>query len=587
MAKWIHSGDLDEDALINLEDLGYSPVLAQLLLARGISTTEEAEYFFNLSLSKLHNPYDLPNILKATSRIIKAIELKEKIFIWGDYDVDGITSTAVMITALKKFGADFEWHVPHRINDGYDIKPDSIKKVLTSGAKLLITVDCGILAFEAAEFAKENSLDLIITDHHTPSDDKRVPNCIAVINPKIKGSAYPFNGLAGVGIAFKVVCALANELGYSIKEIVRDTIEYVALGTVADVAPMTDENRILVHHGCKQLNKSTKPGIKALIKVCRTTNLDSTNIGFTVAPRINAIGRLSDPKIALNLLITDDDDSATIWAQELEEANLHRQKIQADAIEDALRLVDDSFEPHKDKCIVIANQSWPMGIVGLISGKLAEQFSVPALVGHIKDDGFIKGSCRSSQGIDILKCLKHPDCYNLFKEKKDGSKILGGHSFAAGFEIADSNLPLLRLELSKYINSNYPNLEFNEKIYNYDIVTNISYMNSNTLNDILKMAPFGSENYLPTFMVKNAVIDSISTISSGKHLKLSLKSSLTGFNNYDINALWWNKGDKINDYPAGSSVKALVQMDMSFNPRNSLTLFVSDMVINGKVKSHE
>lgn len=512
-------------------------------------------------MSNLHDPFLLPNIDVAIDRVIKAIRNKEKIFIWGDYDVDGITSTAVMITALKKFNANLDWKVPHRITDGYDIKRQSIDYVLSKNTDLLISVDCGVVAFDAINYANEKSLDVIITDHHTPREDGEIPKCLAVINPKIKQSVYPFHGLAGVGIAFKFVCAIAQKLQYPIKDLVNDTIDLVALGTVADVAPMIDENRILVKYGCARINKSTKPGIQNLIRVSRTKKVDSTNIGFTLGPRINAVGRLYDPDIALRLLLSDDDEEAHELAYDMESANNERQKLQKDLYEHAFQYVSENFNIEKDKCIIVAEKGWNPGLVGLIAGKLAEHFRVPALVASVKDDGIAKGSCRSAQGIDILKCLKHPKCLELFHEKQDGSKIVGGHSFAAGFEIPYKNIDQLRSNLSKVINKNYDlNLENKEIIYDYKI--SLQSISKNLIADILNFSPFGADNHLPIFLVKNVVVDEISTISDNKHIKLTLTSDSKDFYNNKVRAFWWHQGHNINKFINCKKADVLLTVDI-------------------------
>lgn len=575
--EWIEK-KVDENVIFLLEDQGFNPLIAKLLALKGIESSQEAGDFMNLSLAKLHDPFDLPYISEAIDRIIEAIKKKENIFVWGDYDVDGITSTAVVITTLKLLGAKFIFHVPHRVDDGYDIKPDSIDKMLERGAELIITVDCGIVAFEAAKYAKSKGVDLIITDHHTPHENGKIPDCLAVINPKISDS-YPFKDLAGVGIAFKFMCALAFKLGFPIKKLIKHTIEFVALGTVADVAPMTGENRILVHHGCIGLNNTKKIGVKSLLKVSRTQNIDSTNIGFTLGPRINAVGRLYDPLIALRLLITEDEDEALILSQEMEQANLERQKIQQEAIEQATEHLELNHDPKEDRCIVMASPQWPVGVVGLIAGKLSEKHSVPSLIAHVKPDKYAKGSCRSAQNINILECLKSKECYSLFKEKQDGTKILGGHAFAAGFEISIDNVDLLRKELSSYIKRKYPDLSFERKTIYYDHVIKISEINEKTVKEIIRLAPFGSENLFPIFRIKNCSVESVTTVSSGKHLKFSLFSSIKGFADKKFTAMWWNKGQDLDEYVNANKIEILGQLDASENTKWDPTVFITDVMI--------
>ena len=572
----------DPSVTDELEEIGLNPLISKVLAGRDLDNEDKIKEFFNLSLSKLHDPFALPNIKPALDRIQKAIESNEKIFVWGDYDVDGITATATVITVLKMLNANFEYHVPHRQLDGYDIKEESVNKAFKSGATLLITVDCGILAFAAAERAKTIGLDLIITDHHTPSEDGTLPDCLAVINPKINDE-YPFKGLAGVGIAFKVMVALASQMGHSVKDVVKETIEFVALGTVADVAPMIDENRILVYHGCKNLNDSKKPGVKALLRVSRATNIDSTNIGFTLGPRINAVGRLADPRSALDLLTCNNLIDEEELAHELEQNNLQRQNIQAKAFKDAVAALEAAYDPKQDQCIVMASKEWPVGVAGLIAGKLAETYNVPALVAHIKEDGYAKGSCRSAKRINILECLKSENCVKHFR-LKGNQRVVGGHAFAAGFEIPEENVDDLRLSLSQEIKKRYPDLDDENKIIQYDAVIKSYELNDKTINDIRRISPFGESNPIPVFLLKKAKIEEISQISQGKHLKFSVSLPTSGFTTNFINVLWWQHGHQYENLSDAKHIDVLFNFDFAADKKGffskTLSLFAVDVKVN-------
>ena len=330
---WVYK-KYDQQNVYDLADyLEIPKPIATILSSRGINTPKKYEKFCRSELKYLHNTDLLPDIDKVIDRLNKAIDNQEKIFVWGDYDVDGITSTAIIVTALKKMGANLEYKVPHRIEDGYDIKVHSVDEALDREAKLLFSVDCGILAFETADYAKKCGIDLIITDHHHPSDDGRIPDCVGVINPnrddpKYPGEhfkdfatedfkRYPFDYLAGCGIAFKVMLALAKSRSLDVIEYINDLIEFAALGTVADVAPMHGENKIIVSYGCTVLAASRKPGIKELLRIAGVSEVNTTSIGFQIGPRINAIGRLADSNTALNLLLADDDFIATSLASRI------------------------------------------------------------------------------------------------------------------------------------------------------------------------------------------------------------------------------------------------------------------------------
>ena len=574
--------EYDSSVVDDLEEIGLNPLVSKVLAGRGLTDESSVKEFFNLSLTKLHDPFLLPNINVALDRIIKAIEANEKIYVWGDYDVDGITATATVVTVLRKLNANFDYHVPHRQLDGYDIKEESINKAHKEGATLIITVDCGILAFAAAERAKKLNIGLIITDHHTPSDDGLLPDCLAVINPKISDE-YPFKGLAGVGIAFKVMVALAHRMNYPAKKIIKDTIEYVALGTVADIAPMIDENRILVYHGCKNLNNSEKPGISALLKVSRVANIDSTNIGFTLGPRINAVGRLADPRTALDLLICEDIIDAEILAHELEQSNLQRQILQGKAFKDAVAELELTCDPKQDQCIVIASKAWPAGVVGLIAGKLADTYNVPSLVAHIKEDGFAKGSCRSARRINILECLKSENCIKYFKEKGT-QRVVGGHAFAEEFEIPEENVNDLRKALSKEIKTRQPNLEEDNKILQYDAVIKSYELNNKTINDIRRISPFGEQNPIPIFLLRKAKVGECTQISEGKHLKFNVSLETEGFSSNYLNVLWWQHGDLYDEFAGKEYIDVLFNFDFAADKNGffsrTLSLFALDIKVS-------
>ena len=440
--------------------------VAQVMVARGIDTIEKAHKFLNLDIKLMHNPMLLPDADLAIKRINSAIDSQEKIFVWGDYDVDGITSTAIVVTALKKMGANLEYKVPHRMEDGYDIKLHSVDEAINRKAQLLISVDCGILAFETAIYAKQCGIDLIITDHHHPSDDGRIPDCIAVVNPnrddpnypgkhfnnhaKEGFKRYPFDYLAGCGIAFKLMLGLAKSRKLNVMEFVNELIEFAALGTVADVAPMFDENRVIVNYGCQTLGRSNKSGVKELLRIASVKEVTTTSIGFQIGPRINAIGRLADAGTALSLFLAEDDITASMLASTLDNANKKRQEQQEKAFAKAIEYVEQNYDLENDHIIVIGAEDWHPGLIGLIAGKIAELYHKPTLVCSFKNDGYAKGSCRSVADFNILEALKSEEAYHLFKKKNDGSAVMGGHAFAAGFELPIDNLPLMRKALNKY-----------------------------------------------------------------------------------------------------------------------------------------
>lgn len=546
--------------------------IAGVCVARGLSTVQAVEDFCLLEMKKLHNPWLLPDIVPVIDRLVEAISNKEKIFVHGDYDVDGVTATAVVVTALRRLGADINFHVPHRIYDGYDIKPSSIDRGLAAGATLFISVDCGILAFETAEYAKSKNIDLIITDHHTPNQDGSVPDCIGVVNPNRLDSTYPFPGLAGVGIAFKVMMALANKMNEDVKALSADLLEYVALGTVADVAPMIDENRSLVALGCKYLTDSKKAGVRELLRVAGVKEVDTMSIGFSLGPRINAVGRLGDSYTALELMLETSERRAKFLAEQLNSANSRRKHQQEQATLEAMELVPDNLDEHS--ILLIAAKGWHPGLVGLVAGKIAEQFGKPTLICTIKDDGTCRGSARSVEGFNIIEAIKSPECNELFTKA-------GGHPFAAGFDFPAKNLDILREQLNTFAKKKTNGKGIRGvRIIHVDSKVQPGEINETLYQSLLKLAPFGNDNPEPIFMAKNMKIIQTSTVGQdGKHLKLRLRGSKES--DPWIGAVAWRKGGEKDVFCEDAIVDVVFKLSKNeWQGRVSLSLTIEDLKLS-------
>ena len=575
------------------EDAGISLSAAKIAVGRDILTHEQLREYSTHSTKKFHSPMLLPDIEPVLKRLNKAIDNQEKIFIWGDYDVDGITSTAIVVTALRFMGANLEYKVPHRMEDGYDIKVHSVDEALKRDAKLLFSVDCGIVAFETADYAKQCGLDLIITDHHHPSDDGKLPECIGVVNPNRDDPAYPgekfasykkpgferypFDALAGCGIAFKVMVALCFQRKMSVKMLTQAVLDYVALGTVADVAPMIDENRALVALGCEILSSTDKSGLKELLRVAGVKEVSTTSIGFALGPRINAIGRLADSNTALDLLLETNETRAKFIAQQLDQANKKRQKDQEVATQEAIAMVNELYPNMEDtKIIVIGSPNWHPGLIGLVAGKIAESFNRPALVCHIKDDGYAKGSCRSVRTFNILDALKSEKAWALFKKRADGSTVCGGHAFAAGFELKSDNLRAMSDALNEYAKDS-ENIT-DEKIIDIDALLAFDDINENTYREISMLAPFGSMNPTPIFYSKRLKVVNNDTSGAGKHLKLRLGNDKS--TNWLIcNA--WRRGHESDKYPVNSYVDVAFTITMDeWMGRKGITLVAEDIKLS-------
>jgi single-stranded-DNA-specific exonuclease len=544
--EWILK-EVNKEIVDNLIDECEIPKpIARIFAGRNILNKEQADEFTQKPPKLIRNPLKLPDCAKAVERLKKAIENQEKIYVWGDYDVDGITSTAVIVTCFEMFGAKFVFKVPNRFEDGYDIKRHSVDVCIKENCSLLLSVDCGIVAFDTAEYAKEKGIDLIITDHHSANEDGRIPDCVAVVNPSRIDSEYGFAGLCGATVAFKLMWALALALKFDVNKVIQETLEYVALGTVADVAPMIDENRVLVHKGCEKLTKSTKPGIQALLKVAGAKEVDTTTIGFGLGPRMNAIGRLSDPMIAVELMIEKNPQRAEFYANQLDAANKRRQSKQEHMFQEAIALIE-AEKLDEMPVIVCWAKSWHAGLIGLMAGKIAEKYHRPAVVLALGDNGKAKGSCRSTKTVNILKILKHPDVINWYSKKIDGSPVVGGHAFAAGMEVPEDNLISFREAVCNVIQILNPEFSAGKKVLIADTRIVPGEINDKLYDILQGLAPFGSAHPEPVFWVKGLRVLEQKLLSSDKHLKLTVCDERTTYKKISA-LLWFRAADYKEDY---------------------------------------
>ncbi|GAB4470904.1 MAG: hypothetical protein Kow0088_04210 [Anaerolineales bacterium] len=415
-----HIHPLTSAAEESLKD--YPPIIRQLLYNRHIETKEEAESFLNPSLQHIHDPWLMKGMEAAVDRIRFAIQKNERIAIYGDYDVDGVTGTALLYDFLKSHGANVHPYIPNRFDEGYGVRQEGLEYLKQVGTKLVITVDCGARANAEAEFARLNGIDLIITDHHQPHH--LVPTAIAMLNPKQDGETYPYSELSGVGIAFKLIQALEQTL-YSSTNISTHYLDLVALGTIADIAPLSGENRILVYYGLQQLQRTQRIGLKALIAMSnlKDQEINAYHVGYLLAPRLNAAGRLESAYAAFKLLTTNDSQQALTLSQELDNQNRQRQEITLQHDLQAMQQVEADFE--SSPLLVAFQQTFNSGVIGLVAAHLVEAYYRPAIVAT-EFNGFIRGSCRSIPEFHITKALD---------ECRDLMEYHGGHAAAAGFTI--------------------------------------------------------------------------------------------------------------------------------------------------------
>ena len=504
----------DAHAEVLARELGVSPVTARLLCIRGMGAIEDARRFLAPRLEDLHDPFALADMATAVDRILTAIAAKERIAVHGDYDVDGVTSTVILRRALELLGADVVHFIPERFRDGYGLQPATIDRLHGDGIQLIISVDCGIRADEAASRARELGIDLIITDHHEP--DASLPNALAVINPKRHDCTYPDKNLAGVGVALKLVQALCGRTGHA--NWLSAFVKIAAIGTLADVVPLTGENRIIAKLGLGMLSKGPhKIGLRALLDVCGLSGreIDSYHIGFVVAPRVNAAGRMSTPDIAARLLLASDEamgEEARALAEQLNSENVRRQQEEAEIVAQARKIVETDLEVGSRTVIVVAGDGWHRGVIGIVASKLVDTFHRPAIVLSV-DGAVAHGSCRSIPSFNMLGALE--SCGELMTK-------FGGHKQAAGLTLESGRIRELRARVNEYADSRLGPDDLRPRLW-IDGSLAFRSINEQVISELATLAPFGAGNPCPIFRTSNVEIVDGPRRLKERHLKMAFK----------------------------------------------------------------
>ena len=491
-----------------------SPITARLLCIRGLDDPLSARRFLAPSLDDLLDPHRLTDLPVAVERIMTAIAGKERIAIHGDYDVDGVTSTVILRRALELLGADVTHFLPERLRDGYGLQPASLERLHALGVRLVISVDCGIRGVEAAVRAKELGVDLIITDHHEP--DTELPKAVAVINPKRHDCSYPDKNLAGVGVALKLVQALCMRTGHT--SWLPAFVKVAAIGTLADVVPLTGENRVIAKLGLEMLSKGPhKIGLRSLLDVCGLTGkeIDSYHIGFVLAPRVNAAGRMSSPDIAARLLLASDEAmgaEARELAQQLDTENIRRQQEEADIVSAARKVVETDLEVGSRTVIVVAGEGWHRGVIGIVASKLVDAFHRPAIV--ISTDGDVAhGSCRSIPSFNMLAALE--SCGEVMSK-------FGGHKQAAGLTMASDRVRELRARVNDFADGCLQPDDLRPRIW-IDGALGFKSIDEQVAAEMVSLAPFGAGNPRPIFRASGVeVVDGPRRLKE-RHLKMAFK----------------------------------------------------------------
>lgn len=535
-----------------------SELLAKILVNRGITGEEEIEIFLNPKRNNFHNPFLLNDMEKAVDRIIKAIETKEKTIIYGDYDVDGITSITVLKKFLNERGLQVDYYIPNRLDEGYGLNDEAIKKIAEQGYTLMITVDCGISGIEEVKKATSYGIETIITDHHEQLET--LPEAYAIVNPKRKDNTYPFRGLAGVGVVFKVIQAISQKLNLDEKEYLK-YLDIVCIGTISDIVPLVDENRVIAKLGLMLVKCTKNIGLRELIKETGYKNVDSFMVSFGIAPRINACGRMGKQEEALELFLTDDYEKACIITKNLNQYNLQRQEIEKNIFDQAIEELQKENIDNLNS-IVLAGENWHHGVIGIVASRITEKYFKPTILIGIENE-IGKGSGRSVPGFDL---------HDALAQSAEYLEKYGGHEMAVGLslnkdKIKDFKIHFEQIAKDKNVKSIVPVIKIDCEIGKKEL-------NKQTVEQIKLLEPFGEKNKPPLISYKNLKIVSIRTLSEGKHLKLMLKDG-----NDTVNAIGFNLGELINDYLIGDKVDVVGTLEINnYNCEEQIQINIKDMM---------
>jgi len=555
--------EIDNKAVKELAGkVGISSLLASVLISRGICNEDDARNFIYPSFEQLHNPFLLRDMDRAVDRIITALNKKERILIYGDYDVDGITSTAVLYMFLSEMKADVDYFIPDRMSEGYGLSMDTVSKIPEKGVSLVITVDCGVTAFDEIEYLSEKSIDAVITDHHECRPE--LPKACAVVNPHREDCTYPFKELAGVGVVYKLVQALCerlNKVGHHNKY-----LDLVALGTVADVVNLTGENRIIVKYGIEKMSKTQNIGLNALINVSgiKDNSITSWNISFVLAPRINAAGRMGDASRAVKLFITDNKGEAELIAKQLNEDNKLRQEIEQIIENQAIEIIEKDAEIGKQKVIVAASEGWHHGIIGIVASRITERYYKPCILICI-EDGIGKASGRSIEGFNLIEAIDN--CGHLLIK-------YGGHEQAAGLTIKEDAIPEFRAGINEYADK-YLSEEELIPVIKADVKVTKSDISKENILQLDMLSPYGAGNPPPLFIYEGLSINSKKTVGDGKHLKLVLDDNGTFFD-----TIGFNFGDICDNLNTSDLVDVVCSLEINvWNSYEKIQLNLKDIKV--------
>ena len=533
-------------------------LLATILVNRNILETENLDKFLKPTRNDFHDPFLMPDMEIAVERILKAIENKEKIIIYGDYDADGITSITVLKSFFKDIGVDVFSYIPNRLEEGYGLNKPAVKKIVDDKYNLMITVDCGISAIEEIDYANSLGIETIVTDHHEVGE--KLPNALAIVDAKRKDNMYPCRDLAGVGVVFKLIQALSIKLNLK-EESYLKYLDIVCIGTISDIVPLVDENRVIAKLGLMLVNQTKNLGLKSLLMSSGYKKIDSTTISFGVAPRINACGRMGHAEEALKLFLSNNLNEVQELTKKLNDYNVKRQDIEKRIYEEAVKQIEER-NLNKNNTIIVAGENWHHGVIGIVASKITEMYFKPSILLCNEGDES-KGSGRSIPGFDLhdalMKCLDHIEKF-------------GGHSMAIGITIKKSELEQFSQSLENVAKEEHT--EEIVPIVQIDAKISLSDINKEMVESLNQLEPSGEGNKMPIFVIKNLKIDSIRALTEGKHLKLTLREG-----NNMVNAIGFNMGSLAEEYKIGDKIDVAGMLEInSFNGVDSVQINLKDIM---------
>jgi single-stranded-DNA-specific exonuclease len=563
--RWVPRREASKDPAPLAGPAGLSEVVAGVLAARGVESEGEARRLLSPSLEQLHDPFLMLGMREAAARVLKAVDAGERILVYGDYDVDGTTGTVVLRRALSFLGAKTGYHVPHRFTEGYGIRRDVLEKAKEEGYSLVISVDCGIRAFEPLEWARGNNLDVIITDHHLPDDEEGAPPAFAVLNPNQRGCAYPDKNLAGVGVAFKLAHALFRERGR--ENLVPGFLKVVAIGTVADVAQLTGENRAIVALGLADLHRATNPGLRALMEVAGCgdgTGMRAFDIGFRLGPRINAAGRMDAARAVVELFEAKSYEEARALAEHLDARNRERREVQQQVTERAVAELELTGQ-EETAVVVVAGDGWHRGVIGLAASKIAERLQRPAVVISLDEDGTGHGSARSGEGFHMLDALT--ECADILE-------AFGGHAHAAGLGVRREHVAELRRRLNAHAARVMCEGEDGQPCLEYDLELPAEALGLDLCAELEALEPFGAGWPKPVFVTRNLRVVGEPRVLKERHLKFGVTA---GGRVHEC--VWWGGAERATATPRpGARIELAYSVEANcWNGNTRLQLVVEDL----------